>query len=88
MRRNEPNSAPTRRRCTILLIASLGLAGCFPPPPQVGDAPDPNCGIFYSCGSHGDSDFADQSGDSSESSSSGSSSSSTSTGGESATAGE
>ena len=75
MRRNDTNGAPTWRRCTILLVASLGLAGCFPPPPpQVGESSDPNCGIFYSCGSHSDSDFGNQNGDSSESSSSSSSS--------------
>jgi len=53
MPRSEPRGTPTWRRRTLLLIASLGLAGCFPPP-QVGDSHDPNCGIFYSCGSHSD----------------------------------
>jgi hypothetical protein len=86
MRRNDPNGAPTWRRCTILLIASLGIAGCFPPP-QVGESADPNCGIFYSCGSHSDPNQGGNqtaTGTSSDSSSS----SSTSTGGEGATAGD
>jgi hypothetical protein len=54
MQRNDSNGAPTWRRRTLLLIAFLGLAGCAPPPPQSGEAPDPNCGIFYDCGSHSD----------------------------------
>lgn len=55
MQRSDQNDAPTWRGRTLLLIAFLSLAGCAPPPPpQSGEAPDPNCGIFYDCGSHSD----------------------------------
>lgn len=52
MSRTEQGGAARKRSCALLLIASLGLAGCFPP--KVGDSADPNCGIFYDCGSHSD----------------------------------
>jgi hypothetical protein len=58
MRRPEPGERATARlpRFTLLLIGYLGLGGCFLPPPRGDDdPPDPRCGIFYGCGSHGDS---------------------------------
>ncbi len=86
MQRSEPSGTPTWRRCTLLLIASLGLAGCFPPP-QVSELHDPNCGIFYSCGSHSDPNQGGQQTESGTSSNN-SGGNSTNTGGEGATAPE
>jgi hypothetical protein len=54
MTRTEPGGTPTWRRCTLLLIASLGLAGCFPPSSEGGEPPDAFCGFLYSCGSDSD----------------------------------
>jgi hypothetical protein len=56
MLRIASSGTPTWRSRVLLLSTLAGLAGCAPPPPpETGEAPpDPNCGIFYDCGSHSD----------------------------------
>ena len=51
MKRTDLIDRPTGRppHFTLLLIAFIGVSGCFPPKPRTDGSSDPACGILYTC---------------------------------------